>query len=44
MGWVTSIVHFRWKGTSPTTHCWVAEDEKDCPFMWYKILPVGSLD
>jgi len=20
-GWVTSIAHFRWKGTSPTNHC-----------------------
>jgi len=24
-GWVTSIAHFRWKGTSPTNCCWVAE-------------------
>ena len=30
------IADFRWKGTSPTNHCWVAENEKDCPFMWYK--------
>jgi len=30
------IAHFRWKGTSPTNHCWVAENYKDCPFMWYK--------
>jgi len=28
------MAHFRWNGTSPTSHCWVAE--KDCPFMWYK--------
>jgi len=20
----------------PTNHCWVAENYKDCPFMWYK--------
>jgi len=20
------IAHFRWKGTSPTNHCWVAEN------------------
>jgi len=25
-GWVTSIAHFRWKGTSPTNHCWMAEN------------------
>jgi len=25
-GWVTSIAHFRWKVTSPTNHCWVAEN------------------
>jgi len=25
-GWVTSIDHFRWKGTPPTNHCWVAEN------------------
>ena len=30
------IAHFRCKGTSPTNHCWVAENQKDCPFMWYK--------
>jgi len=24
--WVTSIAHFRWNGTSPTKHCWVAEN------------------
>jgi len=30
------IAHFRWKGTSHTNHCWVAKNEKDCPFMWYK--------
>ena len=24
--WVTSIAHFRRKGTSPTNHCWVAEN------------------
>jgi len=37
MVWVTSIAHFyRWKGTSPTNHCWVAENAKDFPFMWYK--------
>ena len=23
-GWVTSISHFRWKGTLPSNHCWVA--------------------
>jgi len=23
---VTSITHFGWKGTSPTNHCWVAEN------------------
>jgi len=22
----TSIAHFRWKGTSPTNNCWVAEN------------------
>jgi len=21
-GWVTSSANFRWKGTSPTNHCW----------------------
>ena len=31
-----SIADFRWKGTSPTNHCWVAENLKDCPFVWYK--------
>jgi len=25
-----TIAHFRWKGTSPTNHCWVAE--KGLPF------------
>jgi len=25
-GWVTSIAHFRWKGTTPSKHCWVAEN------------------
>jgi len=35
-GWVTSIAHFRWKGTSATNHGWVAENKKDCCFMWYK--------
>jgi len=25
-GWVTSIANFRWKGTCPTNHCWMAED------------------
>ena len=23
-------------GTSPTNHCWLAENFKDCLFMWYK--------
>ena len=31
-----SIADFRWKGTSATNHCWVAENLKDCPFVWYK--------
>jgi len=26
MRWVTSIAHFRWKGTSLTNHCWIAEN------------------
>jgi len=41
-GWVTSIAHFRWKGTSPTNHCWVAENYKDCPFIWYKNIAGSS--
>jgi len=25
-GWVSSVAHFTWKGTSSTNHCWVAEN------------------
>ena len=35
-GWVNSIAHFRSNGTSPTNHCWVTENYRDCPFTWYK--------
>jgi len=29
------VGHSRWKRTSPTSHCWVAENYKDVPFIWY---------
>ena len=36
---------FRWKGTSPTNHCWVAEKTRRIALSYgIKISPVGSLD
>jgi len=42
-GWVTLIAHFRWKGTSPTDHCWVETTRRITLSCGTKISPIGSL-
>jgi len=43
-GWVTSIAHFRWKGTSPTNHFGWQKTRRIALSCGIKISPVGSSD